>query len=407
MRVLTIASLLVAAASTAAFGLSPIHSSSVAETTSSAATSGVDRTAALRRLFEAEAEWAASHPELVGDDDSVVIDGSSSLAGGLGNASGYDPRLAMDALYYSKSTYCAEDQVSRWTCLSCGFTPAMREVEAFTLRETLAYVGYNAARDHIVIAVRGSANAMNWLDDFTFELVPFPYCDVPYNSSATSNGGVRGWAGGGCKVHKGFYEIYKALSVRMLPAVKQLMAKYPSAALFATGHSMGAAVATLAAVALHGETRAREVHVYHFGGPRVGDGAFAQYASLALTPYTTSSSEKEAEPLRRLGGLQYRITHRMDPVPHLPLRSMGYVHTVREIFYDNGGNTTWTVCNDTTVREDQKCANKYLIPIDMSDHMRYLGIYSGCGMTADALAARPYHAPAGFTMGASSRRSEE
>lgn len=336
----------------------------------------------------AAASSAAFGMGVADDNDSSTIAQTFDMGTNVNtNTSGYDPRLAMDALFYAKAASCPGEKLANWTCLSCGFTPSMREVDVFTLRETQAYVGFDAARNNIVISIRGSANIMNWIDNFTFERVPYPPCDVPANS--TTGLGVAGWDGSGCKVHKGFFEIYKALSVRMVPAVKRLLAKYPSAALLVTGHSLGAAVATLSAISLHHETKARLVHVYHFGGPRVGDGDFARFAALTLPSQTRTNTGD---------GIQYRITHFMDPVPHVPLRSMGFVHTVKEIFYENHGNTSWVECNDTVIREDQKCANKYIIPVGFNDHMRYLGVYTGCGITADALAVRRYSPPAAFSL---------
>lgn len=59
-------------------------------------------------------------------------------------------------------------------------------------------------------------------------------------------------------------------------SVKLLTIKYPTAKLYITGHSMGAAIATLAAIHLQQDGMPVE-SLYTFGCPRVGNQAFALY----------------------------------------------------------------------------------------------------------------------------------
>ena len=294
--------------------------------------------------------------------DAGISSSSAAVAapGVGGNATEYRPSVAMEALFYAKAVSCSASMIERWTCASCGFNPAMKEVNVFTARETQAYVGYDSAKNAIVVAIRGSANIMNWIDNLTFELVPYALCD-------------KDAFPGGCKVHKGFYEIYKALSVRMVPAVREALSRHPTASIFVTGHSMGAAISTLASLELYAETKNRVVNVYNFGCPRVGDPAFARYAAATLPQQQ-----------------QFRIVHKADPVSQLPFREFGYLHVPQEVFYDHDHNRTWVECKDTATDEDQSCQRRYgLIPLGFSDHSRFLGVYIGCSVTADALAARP------------------
>jgi hypothetical protein len=76
------------------------------------------------------------------------------------------------------------------------------------------------------------------------------------------------WPGGG-RVHAGFLAAYQAVHAPLQAALDQL----PSTGrLIFTGHSLGAAVATLAAA----EFRARQPELVTFGSPRVGDAGFAE-----------------------------------------------------------------------------------------------------------------------------------
>eukprot|EP00742_Colponemidia_sp_Colp-10_P017845 GILJ01020563.1.p1 GENE.GILJ01020563.1~~GILJ01020563.1.p1 ORF type:complete len:258 (-),score=34.42 GILJ01020563.1:53-763(-) len=230
----------------------------------------------------------------------------------------------------------------------------MQEVSVFTDLDTQAFVGWDADEQQIVVAIRGSENIQNWIDDFTFDQVPYPPC------------------GGSCMVHQGFFEVYTALAVNMLPAVKAALLRHPGAPLFITGHSLGAAVSTLATLDLEYNTQDRYVTLYNFGEPRIGDANFSQYAVSHLPQKS-----------------QYRVTHHMDPVPHVPLMEWNYLHVPHEIFYNNNGNTSYVICNDSAFAEDPNCSDQYGLPLEFEDHVLYLGVHTGCDITPSDLEKRP------------------
>jgi len=92
--------------------------------------------------------------------------------------------------------------------------------------------------------------------------------------------------------------------------------KYLTAGLLVTGHSLGGAEAGLAAIDLqliHG--REREVHLYTYGSPRIGNEALADYANSLL---------KTAN---------MRAVYMEDPVPTLPGHFMGFHHIGTEVHF--------------------------------------------------------------------------
>ncbi|KAF6149971.1 hypothetical protein GIB67_008692 [Kingdonia uniflora] len=127
-------------------------------------------------------------------------------------------------------------------------------------------------RRDIVIALRGTATCLEWAENVRDVLVRVP----GENKSAH---------GGQPKVECGFSSLYKtpgshipSLSESIVQEVKRLMELYKGETLSitVTGHSLGAALALLAADEL--STCAPEVPhiaVFSFGGPRVGNRAFA------------------------------------------------------------------------------------------------------------------------------------
>ena len=67
----------------------------------------------------------------------------------------------------------------------------------------------------------------------------------------------------------------------MKDLVQRAMAAYPNAAIMLSGHSLGGAVVTLAALQLIKDGISVR-NVYDFGTPRIGDQAFAVYADTVF-----------------------------------------------------------------------------------------------------------------------------
>ena len=98
----------------------------------------------------------------------------------------------------------------------------------------------------------------------------------------------------GSRVHKGFYSQWAALK----PSVMQLMHDCPQK-VYVTGHSLGGAVANLAALDMARQFPSKQIFVYTFGSPRVGNMAFVnEYAK-----HVSSS---------------VRVVRKSDPIPLVP-----------------------------------------------------------------------------------------
>jgi hypothetical protein len=131
----------------------------------------------------------------------------------------------------------------------------------------------------VVLAFRGSTEAIDWLDDFNFPQVP------------GSEHGVTG------KVHQGFAGALEPGWAAISKIVPAFVDRHQP--VWVVGHSLGAALTTLAAVRLASEG-VQLAPVYTFAGPRVGDEVFAK-AGMEL-----------------LHGKLYRIVNEEDLVPRLP-----------------------------------------------------------------------------------------
>jgi pimeloyl-ACP methyl ester carboxylesterase len=111
----------------------------------------------------------------------------------------------------------------------------------------------------------------------------------------------------------------------VIPALKAAREKYPGYRVHLVGHSLGGAVAALAALEVRLGLGWRDVVVTTFGEPRVGNAKLAEYVDRAfgLTPAQKDGGEDLA---------YRRVTHVGDPVPLLPLSEWGYRSHAGEVY---------------------------------------------------------------------------
>lgn len=126
---------------------------------------------------------------------------------------------------------------------------------------------------------------------------------------------------GNGKVHNGFYRCMQSL----LPMVEDYCRSVQKP-LYFTGHSLGAAIATLMALEV-----GREIEgVYLFGSPRVGDSTFAKnYAKKVKQTF--------------------RFENARDPVPRLPRTWWGFAEVGERVWFDKRGRMTLNAFFVTTL----------------------------------------------------------
>ena len=118
----------------------------------------------------------------------------------------------------------------------------------------------------------------------------------------------------GCAVHPGFATAWKEVAEDVLAALESAAALHESYAIIVTGHSLGGAVATIAAGHLRRD--GFDIDLYTYGSPRVGNLAFATF-------------------ITNQAGAEYRVTHADDPVPRVPPMLITYRHTSPEYWIDS------------------------------------------------------------------------
>lgn len=107
----------------------------------------------------------------------------------------------------------------------------------------------------------------------------------------------------------------------MLACAHRMTSNHPKAKIIVTGHSLGAAAATFAALEINEKVKPISAF-YTFGQPRVGNDFFKAYFEKVFSHLFLA-----------------RITHEQDPFIHMPPQSAGFVHLGTEIFYDKEWKT--------------------------------------------------------------------
>jgi hypothetical protein len=144
------------------------------------------------------------------------------------------------------------------------------EIEPFDTGGTEGFVAANAL--HVAVVFRGTNRPRDWL-----------------NNLDTVQ--VRGYGG---KVHKGFHFALNEAWVTIVKKVRRVLSSDQT--LWVTGHSLGGALATLAARRLQMDEGLRTHATFTYGAPRVFDPGAAEKFRLLL----------------------YRFVNGKDIVPHVP-----------------------------------------------------------------------------------------
>lgn len=146
------------------------------------------------------------------------------------------------------------------------------------------FVGIDPVRSETVLAFRGTHSIRNWLADLDFST---DSCDEDLPVGGDSD----------CEIHSGFNAAWHEVKDEVYSFVATARQTYPNHTLVVTGHSLGAAVGTIAAANLRSD--GFPCSLYTFGSPRVGNQAFVDFVQAQK-------------------GNQFRITHYDDPVPRMP-----------------------------------------------------------------------------------------
>ena len=175
--------------------------------------------------------------------------------------------------------------------------PKFVDVSGFDAQSSQGVVIKN--EEYVVAAFRGTDEIADWLD----------------NLNAVTKDGPLG------EVQTGFHRALMDIWPQMKTAIRAFRRTsdgLPDRPLWLTGHSLGGAMATLAAATLI-EADETFYGTYTFGSPRVGDRGFAR----------TFNVEAKSK--------VFRFQNNADIVTRVPARLMGYSHVGSFVYISEGG----------------------------------------------------------------------
>mmetsp|Transcript_28121 Transcript_28121/g.53227 ORF Transcript_28121/g.53227 Transcript_28121/m.53227 type:complete len:281 (+) Transcript_28121:63-905(+) len=252
----------------------------------------------------------------------------------------YDETDAIRNVHIAGMSYCSTDQIES------GDNNHYQSINDFEVGQvwsnsSLQFVtGYDGTENTVTLAVRGSEDIDNWLDNLD-AIKTSPYDD---DSSV--------------EVHKGFWKEYTTLRDSMISYILTEAEKHSTSKLKLTGHSSGAAnVMLLAYDVARGQAEGLEdfqvSDLYTFGEPRVGNTAFADAVKSLAIPHT-------------------RVVHYRDIVPHVPPHLMGFHHSPQEIWYDTEDSSHYVECSETDGEDDSCSKSEWYLTA--SDHCTYIDL---------------------------------
>ena len=260
----------------------------------------------------------------------------------------YDEEQALHSLYYAYSAYCDDLNLKQWDCQWCRgeFDIETSGAGVITRDDLQAFIGYDISENRIVLSFRGTNNIENAISDFEFLQIHYPH-------SNHESGGV----------HSGFYSAWKQLQADGLTTMIQAMfAGYPDADILITGHSLGGALAQIAALEMkqnpiYTALSIGNVSVITFGSPRWCD----KTISILYGNVVDSN---------------WRIVNQRDLVPTVPFQAMGYHHTATMIHYLDAKSREYVQCDGSG--EDWTDRHCFYYITNIIDHTLYFNKLSVC-----------------------------
>ncbi|KAJ6617613.1 alpha/beta-hydrolase [Mycena sp. CBHHK59/15] len=241
---------------------------------------------------------------------------------------------------FARVAYCSSASITSWSCgAPC---EALGNV---TFLQTggdqglipLYYIALDANDQSLVVAHEGTdPHDLSILNDAQFGLVDLNATRFPQT------------AGQNVQVHSGFQETFERTADGLLAGVMAGLASTGVNKVVVTGHSLGAALATMTGAMIKAAVDPSvDVTVTTFGLPRGGNQQWADFLDSNV-------------------GVTF-VSNQNDPVPTVPPRFLGFQHSSGEIHIIDDTQTNLVACPG---QDNENCATgNSLLDVDVANHL--------------------------------------
>jgi len=172
-------------------------------------------------------------------------------------------------------------------------------VSAFNNPATEGFVVRDDNREEIIVAFEGTHDLEDLITDLQIPMTPLRAIGVVDVGDSA--------------VHTGFLSAYNLVASTVLSTIEVQVACYPSYKIVVTGHSLGGAVASIAALSIKGVFPDTPLTLYTYGQPRTGNAGFTSLVEDRIGIYNT-----------------FRAVHNNDLIPAILPMFLGYRHFASE-----------------------------------------------------------------------------
>ncbi|XP_053391666.1 lipase ZK262.3-like [Mercenaria mercenaria] len=276
----------------------------------------------------------------------------------------YDPKAAFSYTLMSAAAYTNDPQKCLRKIYPTGdfvikniIRHSCEDLPLFKYEECFAYTAVSNKKRIIAVAFRGTVINSLQIYDQIISILTTPKTSFPT----------------GGNVQRYFANAYQKLYQGVNASVTSLVRQYPAYDVVVTGHSLGGAIASLAAVSLVYQklVPVNRMYLYTYGLPRVGDKQYALNHD-------------------RLLNNSWRVVHNRDIVSHLPtcniftgcfFPSNGPYHHRTEVFYPDQTMNQGSQYIQCKGDDDEKCSDGMITRkpciIDLSKCIKYHEYYFG------------------------------
>ncbi|CDO93757.1 unnamed protein product [Kluyveromyces dobzhanskii CBS 2104] len=246
------------------------------------------------------------------------------------------------------------------------------------------FVAVDHGREVVMLSFRGSSTRQDWFSDFEIYPTEYKPSSTEQYERLVNDGEISECHN--CMIHKGFYRFIKTLSKDFLQRVERIFKRYPDYNLVVTGHSLGAALASICGIEL--KLRGHNPLILTYATPKMFNEEMKNWVDELFGTHDIHDECVEKGEVELLHGY-FRVIHLQDYIPMVP---PGYKAAGLEIFITKpelpheihdleyravGSGATW---NKVPTDDNSKYALMSGIGswLHMDEHRKYFILINAC-----------------------------